>query len=107
MMVLPRCLFWIRKAKVGRFMCSCPFWTGPIKALAGTTMSVVVLMMDISTVELDWGSLREGCVLGVMSSSAMFIVYASLMTNQGYERCIVKTEGEEGEESKHLKYLMK
>ena len=55
MMVLPSFLFLIRKAKVGMFMCSCPFCTGSTKDLAGTTMSVVVLIMDTSTVELDWG----------------------------------------------------
>ena len=55
MMVLPSFLFLMRKAKVGMFMFSCPFCTGPTKDLAGTTMSVVVLIMDTSTVELDWG----------------------------------------------------
>ena len=71
MMVLPSFLFLIRKAKVGMFMCSWPFWTGSTKDSVGTTISVVVLIMDTSTVEVNWGIWREGCAFGLISSSAM------------------------------------
>ena len=37
-------------------------------------MSVVVLMMDTSTVELDLGRFRGGCALGLISSPAMIVV---------------------------------
>lgn len=75
-MVLPNFLFSTRKAKVGKFTCSCPFCTGSMKVLAGTTISVVVLMIDTSTKEPDWGSPREGWALGWISSPAMVVVYA-------------------------------
>ena len=39
-------------------------------------MSVVVLMIDTSTVELDWGRFRAGCALGLISSPAMIVVSA-------------------------------
>lgn len=71
MMVFPSFLFLIRKAKVGKFICSCPFWTGCTKAFAGTTMSVVVLMMETSTVESDRGRLSDGAGLAWISLEAM------------------------------------
>ena len=73
MMDLPNFLFSTRKAKVGMFMCSCPFCTGSTKALAGTTMAVVVSMMDTSTIDLDWGSPRGGCAFGLISSRVMVL----------------------------------
>ena len=53
-------------------------------ALAGTTMSVVVLIMDTSTVELDWGMFRGGCALGLISSPAM--VVESVQTDDSTQR---------------------
>lgn len=71
MIVFPSFLFLIRKAKVGKFMCSCPFWTGCTKAFAGTTISVVVLIIETSTVESDRGRWSDGGGLGEMSWGAM------------------------------------
>jgi len=71
MTVFPSFLFLTRKAKVGKFMCSCPFWTGCTKAFAGTTISVVVLIMETSTVESDRGRWSDGAGLGEMSWEAM------------------------------------
>ena len=82
MMDLPSFLFLIRKAKVGMFMCSCPFCTGATKASLGTTMSVVVLMMETSTVELDWGIWRGGCAIALISSPAWLNVFASIEITQ-------------------------
>lgn len=71
MKVLPCFLFLIRKAKVGMFMVSWPFWTGCTNAQAGTTISVVVFMMETSTQLSPLGRLREGAASGLMSSSAI------------------------------------
>ena len=71
MKVLPSFLFCTRKANVGMFMVSWPFWTGCTKAQAGTTMSVVVFMMCTSTQLSPLGRLREGAASGLMSCSAI------------------------------------
>ena len=47
-------------------------------------MSVVVLMMDTSTVELDWGRFRGGCASGLISSPAMIVV--SVQTDDSTQR---------------------
>lgn len=73
MIVLPSFLFLMRKAKVGKFKCSWPFWTGCTKAFAGTTMSVVVLIIETSTVESDGGRLSDGGGLGEMSWAVMVV----------------------------------
>ena len=71
MKVLPCFLFFTRKAKVGMFMVSWPFWTGCTNAPAGTTISVVVFIMCTSTQLSPLGRLREGAASGLMSCSAI------------------------------------
>lgn len=64
MIFFPGFLFLTKKAKVGKFIVSWPLRTGWTKAQAGTIMSVVVLMIDTSTVESDAGRFKEGLSFG-------------------------------------------